>query len=81
MSYWERNKQQNNGSGPTCPAMEKIFGVKSNTILSILKKYKQTGSVQNAPRGNRKGKTNVRQDRPRTPQDMDRTLKLIFAKS
>ena len=63
VSYWERNKDQNNGAGPTYPSMEAIFGVKSNTILSIIRKYKKTGSVENLPKGHRKRCTTERQDR------------------
>ena len=40
VSYWERNKEKNGGSGPTLSSLEEIFGVKRNTVFRILKNIK-----------------------------------------
>ena len=63
VSYWERNKEKNDGAGPTYSSMEDIFGVKRNTILRLIKRYKERGSVENLPKGHRQRYTTKRQDR------------------
>ena len=63
VSYWERNKEKNGGSGPTLSSLEEIFGVKRNTVFRILKKYKDTGTVANLPKGVRKRHLTARQER------------------
>ena len=59
VAYYERNSVE----GPTYKSMSEIFDVPLKTVHNIIKRYNETGSVENLPKPGRKRKTTPRQDR------------------
>ena len=61
VSYWERNKVGD--VYPTFKSMSIIFDIPPVSLYNVIKRYQETGSVQNLPKTGRPRKTTRRQDR------------------
>ena len=60
VSYYERNRGQGSLS---YKSMSEIFDVPAQTIHDVIKRYLETGSVENKKKTGRPRKTTPRQDR------------------